>query len=59
MRLDLQTGVCVYAEYLADIGAHFDHDLRILTVDEPFDDALFVVPPFPRWWRFSNRTRRP
>jgi len=59
VRLDLQTGICVYAEYLGDTGGHLDHDLRILRVDEPFDNALFDALPVRRWWRRFSWRRVP
>ncbi len=41
VRLDLQTGVCVWAEALDGSFAGDTHDLRIEAVDEPMADELF------------------
>ncbi|QIX48799.1 hypothetical protein HFP48_04010 [Rhodococcus sp. DMU1] len=40
VRLDVGTGVCVWIRHLYDAPT-VDLDLRIITVDEPLDDALF------------------
>jgi len=51
VRLDLQTGVCVLTEEIGGLSPGKGHDVRIETVDEPMDDALFVTPrrrPFRR-----------
>jgi hypothetical protein len=44
VRLDVQTGVCVWAEALDGTFAGDTHDLRIETVDEPMADGLFPRP---------------
>ncbi|WP_110005526.1 hypothetical protein [Geodermatophilus normandii] len=44
VRLDLQTGVCVWAEALDGTFAGDTHDLRIEAVDEPMTDDLFRRP---------------
>jgi hypothetical protein len=41
VRLDVVTGVCVWAEVLDGTYAGDTHDLRIEAVDEPMPDALF------------------
>ncbi|SDC03155.1 hypothetical protein SAMN05660690_0266 [Geodermatophilus telluris] len=41
VRLDLRTGVCVWAEALDGTFAGDTHDLRIEAVDEPMADELF------------------
>ncbi|MGY1672244.1 hypothetical protein [Geodermatophilus sp. SYSU D00710] len=41
VRLDVATGVCVWAEPLDGTYAGETHDLRIEAVDEPMSDALF------------------
>ena len=44
VRLDVGTGVCVWAEVLDGTYAGDTHDLRIEAVDEPMPDALFAEP---------------
>jgi hypothetical protein len=44
VRLDVQTGVCVWAEALDGTFAGDTHDLRIEAVDEPMGDDLFPRP---------------
>lgn len=41
VRLDVQTGVCVYTEELGGSSAGSGHDMRIEAVDEPTTDELF------------------
>ncbi|MGY1830003.1 hypothetical protein ACI8AA_06170 [Geodermatophilus sp. SYSU D01180] len=41
VRLDVRTGVCVWAEALDGTFAGETHDLRIEAVDEPLPDELF------------------
>ncbi|MBB3086003.1 hypothetical protein [Geodermatophilus sabuli] len=41
VRLDVQTGVCVWTEALDGTWVGTGHVLRIEAVDEPMDDALF------------------
>ena len=48
VRLDVQTGVCVWAEALDGTFAGETHDLRIEAVDEPMDDDLFGRLAFVR-----------
>jgi hypothetical protein len=44
VRLDVATGVCVWAEALDGAFAGDTHDLRIEAVDEPMGDDLFSRP---------------
>ncbi|SFT40860.1 hypothetical protein SAMN05660657_00593 [Geodermatophilus amargosae] len=44
VRLDVRTGVCVWAEALDGTFAGDTHDLRIEAVDEPMADDLFPRP---------------
>ena len=44
IRLDVATGVCVWAEALDGTYAGETHDLRIEAVDEPMGDDLFPRP---------------
>ncbi|WP_369253537.1 hypothetical protein [Geodermatophilus amargosae] len=44
VRLDVQTGVCVWAEALDGTSAGDTHDVRIEAVDEPMPDDLFPRP---------------
>lgn len=41
VRLDRETGVCVYTEALGGDTSGAGHSLHIEAVDEPMDDALF------------------
>lgn len=41
VRLDTGTGVCVAIEEIGGLTPRAGHDLRIESVDEPMDDALF------------------
>lgn len=52
IRLDVQTGVCVFVENHCGKRAGVELDMRIISVDEPMDDALFPVTRTPRrLWR--------
>jgi hypothetical protein len=44
VRLDVRTGVCVWAEPLDGTFAGDTHDLRIEAVDEPMGDEVFARP---------------
>lgn len=44
VRLDVATGVCVFAEAIGGVVPGTGHDLRIEAVDEPMDDELFIEP---------------
>lgn len=49
VRLDVETGVCVYAE---EVGGDRDgrwHQVRIEAVDEPMPDELFPLEERPGW----------
>ena len=50
VRLDVATGVCVLAVEVRTTGEGYGHDVTILGVDEPMDDALFTAPT-RRWGR--------
>ena len=41
VRLDLQTGVCVYVSEIGGTHEGWTLDVRIQAVDEPMEDALF------------------
>lgn len=43
IRLDVQTGVCVFVENHGGKQAGVELDMRIIGVDEPMDDTLFPV----------------
>lgn len=44
VRLDLGTGICVRVQPL-DAGGAVELEVRILAVDQDYDDALFAKPP--------------
>lgn len=44
VRLDVETGVCVWLEQIGGSRAGWGHDLRIEAVDEPMPDELFRRP---------------
>lgn len=48
VRLDVQTGVCVFSEELGGSWHGWGHDVAIEAVDEPMADALFDSTSQPR-----------
>ncbi len=53
VRLDVQTGVCVFVANHSGTRAGVELDMRIIGVDDPMDDALFPVTRMPRrLWRY-------
>lgn len=51
VRLDVQTGVCVYTEQLGGHRDGWTRDVRIEAVDEPMPDEVFAEPRRRRWSR--------
>ncbi|HSK22395.1 MAG TPA: hypothetical protein VK906_04430 [Egicoccus sp.] len=53
VRIDVETGVCVYAEQQGGGNDGHWHQVKIEAVDEPMDDELFPVEKRPGWkvWR--------
>jgi hypothetical protein len=51
VRLDVDTGVCVYSEQLGGDHSGWGHDVRIEAVDEAMPDELFPEPPRRRRFR--------
>jgi hypothetical protein len=60
VRLDVETGVCVFTEQLGGLTPGAGHEVRIEAVDEPMDDALFDDPrPLEReigWSQYPGPT---
>jgi hypothetical protein len=48
VRLDVETGVCVYVEEIGGTHRGWTLDVRIEAVDEPMEDELFERRP--RWF---------
>jgi hypothetical protein len=56
VRLDVDTGVCVFNEQLGGTRAGTGHDIMIEAVDEPMGDELFPPAELSRWSRFPRRS---
>ena len=60
VRIDVETGICVYSEEIGGSRVGQGHDVTIEAVDEAMTDALFELAPEPKrhWFQRRHYPRR-